>query len=59
MWGHYAPGRWTPHLPLGYGLTPAEVGLAMAVLLPRLPLVMTGWSAWLEDGDTGAAWALR
>jgi hypothetical protein len=57
-WGHYAPGAWTPHITLGYGLTPAQVGMAAEVLLPALPLTLTGWTAWLEDGDTGEAWAL-
>ena len=58
-WPHYSPGTWTPHITLGYSLKPTEVGRAMEVLLPSLPLALTGWTAWVEDGETGDAWILR
>ena len=59
LWSYYSPGSWLPHVTLGYGLTGAEIGRSMEVLLPALPLVVAGWTAWLEDGDTGESWPLR
>lgn len=58
VWRHYEPGHWTPHVTLGYGYTAAQVGRAAELLLPLLPLTLTGWSAWLEDGSTGEGWPL-
>ncbi|MCW2599407.1 MAG: hypothetical protein JWM02_1236 [Frankiales bacterium] len=58
LWDHYAPGTWTPHVTLGYGYTPSQIGRAAELLLPLLPLSLTGWTAWLEDGNTGEAWPI-
>ena len=58
LWQYYEPGRWSPHITLGYGYTPDQLGRAAAIVLPRLPLTLTGWSAWLEDGSTGEGWPL-
>jgi hypothetical protein len=59
LWRHYAPGGWTPHVTLGYGLTPANLATAAEVILPRLTLALTGWTAEVEDGATGQAWPLN
>ena len=58
LWQHYAPGTWTPHVTLGYGYSPRQVGQAAELLLPLLPLRLTGWTAWLEDAGTGEDWPI-
>jgi hypothetical protein len=58
VWPYYVPGSWTPHLTLGYGYSPEQAGRAGDLLHAELPLVLTGWSAWLEDSGTGEAWPI-
>ena len=58
VWRFYEPGRWNPHITLGYGYTPTQIGRAAELVLPLLPLTLTGWTAWLEDGSTGESWPL-
>lgn len=57
-WPHSEPGRWTPHLTLGYGVT-AEHAAGVALLLrQRLPVTSHTSSLWVENGFSGEAWRI-
>lgn len=58
VWPYYLPGSWTPHVSLGYGYGPEQATRAVGLLRDHLPLLLTGWTAWLEDSNTGEAWPI-
>jgi 2'-5' RNA ligase len=55
-WPHFAPGTWTPHITTARSLTPDQVGPAMSVVLPHLPIEGRLDSGGVEDGTTGQHW---
>lgn len=54
-WPYFEPGFWAPHLTLGLEVEPRHLVIAAGVVLPSLPLELTGWAPWVEDGTTGDA----
>jgi hypothetical protein len=55
-WAYYAPGAWTPHLTVSYGLNDEQLARAIHAALDWLP--MEGWltSGGVEDGRSGERW---
>jgi hypothetical protein len=53
---YYAPGAWTPHVTISYGLSDEQLTRALPVALDRLPI--EGWltSGGVEDGRSGERW---
>jgi 2'-5' RNA ligase len=55
-WPHFAPGTWTPHITTARSLTSDQVGPAMSIVLPHLPIEGRLDSGGVEDGKTGQHW---
>lgn len=55
-WTHFTPGRWTPHITVGMGLSAQQLAAALPLVLNRLPI--EGWfdNGGVEDGTTGENW---
>jgi hypothetical protein len=56
-WPYFAPGTWTPHITMAWSLAPDQVGPALSIVLPRLPIEGQLDSAGVEDGTTGEHWS--
>lgn len=57
-WPWFEPGRWTPHLTLGSGLTTEQVTRGLALAMDELPIEGRFEAAGIEDGSTGDSWPL-
>jgi 2'-5' RNA ligase len=55
-WPYYEPGRWTPHVTIGNGLTPPDMAVSLALLTPRLPITGTFDTGGVEDSSSGDRW---
>jgi hypothetical protein len=58
-WPHFAPGTWTPHITMAWSLVPDQVGPALSIVLPHLPLEGRLDSGGVEDGTTGEHWTFN
>jgi hypothetical protein len=47
-WPYLTPDVWTPHITMCMGLTSEQLGPAMSVILPELPL-----AGYLDTGPRG------
>jgi hypothetical protein len=59
LWEYFAPGAWSPHLTISYGLDEAQLARALPVILDHLPI--EGWltGGGVEDGHSGERWPAR
>ena len=55
-WPYFGRGRWTPHLTSARSLTPAQLAVALPVVLDALPLAGQLDRGGVEDGSTGEHW---
>jgi hypothetical protein len=55
-WPYFGQGTWTPHITIGWALTPQELSQALPIVLDCLPI--DGWldNGGVEDGSTGENW---
>jgi hypothetical protein len=56
LWDYFAPGAWSPHLTISYGLDGVQLARAIPVVLDQVPV--EGWleRGGVEDGISGERW---
>jgi hypothetical protein len=57
-WPYFAPGGWTPHITLAFGVAAEQLNLAIPIVHAHLPPTGRCETGGIEDGDTGERWPL-